>query len=38
MLRFMLVEQFLHIMLNQDDPHFFVFFGCKYIYICITLY
>ena len=23
MLRFMLVEQFLHIMLNQDDPHFF---------------
>lgn len=38
MLRFMLVEQFLHIMLNQDDPHFFVFSGCKYIYICITLY
>ena len=26
MLRFMLVEQFLHIMLNQDDPRFLCFF------------
>ena len=29
MLRFMLVEQFLHIMLNQDDPRFFVFSAAK---------
>lgn len=29
----MLVEQFLHIMLNQDDSRFFCFFGCKYIYL-----
>ena len=28
----MLVEQFLHIMLNQDDPRFFVF-SAAYIYI-----
>ena len=35
----MLVEQFLHIMLNQDDPRFFVFSAANiYIYICITLY
>lgn len=39
MLRFMLVEQFLHIMLNQDDPRFLCFFfDRKYIYFCITLY
>lgn len=36
--RFMLVEQFLHIMLNQDDHRFFVFFGCKYIYIFALRY
>lgn len=30
----MLVEQFLHIMLNQDDPHFFCFFRLHiYIYL-----
>lgn len=28
----MLVEQFLHIMLNQDDPRFFVFSAAN-IYI-----
>lgn len=28
----MLVEQFLHIMLNQDDPRFFVFTAAN-IYI-----
>lgn len=34
----MLVEQFLHIMLNQDDSRFFCFFGCKYIYIFALRY
>ena len=35
----MLVEQFLHIMLNQDDPRFLCFFfDRKNIYFCITLY
>lgn len=31
----MLVEQFLHIMLNQDDPRFFVLFfsTAKYIFL-----
>ena len=30
----MLVEQFLHIMLNQDDPRFFVFSAANiYIYL-----
>lgn len=30
----MLVEQFLHIMLNQDDPLFFCFFRLQiYIYL-----
>ncbi len=30
----MLVEQFLHIMLNQDDPRFFCFFRLQiYIYL-----
>ena len=38
MLRFMLVEQVLHIMQNQDYPRFLCFFDRKYIYICITLY
>ena len=39
MLRFMLVEQVLHIMLNQDYPRFFCFFfDRKNIYFCITLY
>lgn len=34
MLRFMLVEQFLHIMLNQDDSRFFVFSAANiYIYL-----
>ena len=35
--RFMLVEQFLHIMLNQDDPRFFVF-SAAYIYIFALRY
>ena len=35
----MLVEQVLHIMLNQDYPRFFCFFfDRKNIYFCITLY
>lgn len=37
----MLLEQVLHIMLNQEYPRFFVsvFFRPQiYIYICITLY
>lgn len=38
MLRFKLVEQALHIMLNQDNPRSLVFFDCKYMYFCITLY
>lgn len=33
----MLVEQFLHIMLNQDDPHFFCFFRLQ-IYIFALRY
>ena len=37
MLRFMLVEQFLHIMLNQDDPRFFVFSAAN-IYIFALRY
>ena len=38
MLRFMLVEQVLHIMQNQDYPRFCIFFDRKYMYFCITLY
>lgn len=38
MLRFMLVEQVLHIMQNQDYPRFLCFFSTANIYICITLY
>ena len=38
MLRFMLVEQVLHIMLNQDYLRSLCFFGCKYMSFCITLY
>lgn len=38
MLRFMLVEQVLHIMQNQDYPLFCIFFDRKYMYFCITLY
>lgn len=38
MLRFMLVEQVLHIMQNQDYPRFCFFFDRKYMYFCITLY
>lgn len=35
----MLVEQFLHIMLNQDDPRFLCFFfDHKYIYIFALRY
>lgn len=36
----MLLEQVLHIMLNQEYPRFFVcvFFDRKNIYFCITLY
>ena len=35
----MLVEQVLHIMQNQDYPRFLcLFFDCKYMYFCITLY
>ena len=38
MLRFMLVEQFLHIMLNQDDPRFLFFRLQIYIYIFALRY
>lgn len=34
----MLVEQVLHIMLNQDYLRSLCFFGCKYMNFCITLY
>lgn len=36
----MLLEQVLHIMLNQEYPRFFVyvFFRPQNIYFCITLY
>lgn len=34
----MLVEQFLHIMLNQDDPLFFLFFSAANIYIFALRY
>lgn len=38
MLRFKLVEQVLHIMLNQDNPRSLSFFDRKYMYFYITLY
>lgn len=34
----MLVEQFLHIMLNQDDPRFLCFFSTANIYIFALRY
>ena len=34
----MLVEQVLHIMLNQAYPRFLCLFDRKYMYFCITLY
>ena len=37
----MLLEQVLHIMLNQEYPRFFVYVFFRpqiYIYFCITLY
>ena len=34
----MLVEQVLHIMLNQDNPRSLFFFDRKYMYFCITQY